>query len=138
MRFTSPDAETPEMVVDGVIDGLEPGKFFQLQIHDCGDLSRGCDSVGDLYGGRPLGTTKASDDGRISFRFSNDQYSISDITGRSVVVASEDSRFACGVIARAAGINENFKKICACDGITLWDERNVPAAGGSRSSFAKK
>lgn len=47
-------------------------------------------------------------------------------------------RLACGIIARAAGINENFKKICACDGITLWDERNVPVAGGARATFAQK
>lgn len=79
-------------MVDGVIDGLDPGKIFQLQIHECGDLSKGCDSVGDLYGRRPLGSTQATAEGRISFRFIDDQHSISDITGRSVVVASENKQ----------------------------------------------
>merc|ERR1712115_543289 len=29
---------------------------------------------------------------------------------------------ACGVIARAATVGQNSKKICACDGVTIWDE----------------
>lgn len=40
---------------------------------------------------------------------------------------------ACGIIARSAGILQNFKKICACDGVTLWDERYKPLAGGTRA-----
>lgn len=42
-------------------------------------------------------------------------------------------RIACGIIARSAGILQNFKRICACDGVTLWDERNKPLAGKERS-----
>ncbi|TMW42155.1 hypothetical protein DOY81_012767 [Sarcophaga bullata] len=42
-------------------------------------------------------------------------------------------RIACGIIARSAGILQNFKKICACDGVTLWDERYKPLAGGTRA-----
>lgn len=54
------------------------------------------------------------------------------------ITVNDHFRIACGIIARAAGINENFKRICACDGITLWDERNVPSAGGARKEYAKK
>lgn len=43
------------------------------------------------------------------------------------------NRIACGIIARSAGILQNFKKICACDGVTLWDERYKPLAGGTRA-----
>lgn len=39
---------------------------------------------------------------------------------------------ACGIIARASGLFENSKKICACDGVTLWEERDVPLAGPGR------
>ena len=39
---------------------------------------------------------------------------------------------ACGIIARSAGLFQNPKKVCACDGVTIWDERNVPIAGASR------
>lgn len=73
-----------------------------------------------------------------------------DIIGRSIVITeSEDDlgtgateiskvdgdsgeRLACGIIARSAGLFENTKKICACDGLTLWDEKNKPLAGSSR------
>lgn len=44
-------------------------------------------------------------------------------------------RIACGIIARSAGIMQNFKKFCACDGVTLWDERLKPLAGGNRSDL---
>ena len=40
---------------------------------------------------------------------------------------------ACGIIARSSGVFENSKRICACDGVTMWDERDVPIAGGMRS-----
>ena len=32
---------------------------------------------------------------------------------------------ACGIIARSSGLFQNEKKICACDGNTLWDEREI-------------
>ena len=141
VRFTSPTDGVKQLVVDGVIDGLDPSKQFNIQIHECGDTSRGCESLGDMYGARRLGIVESSEQGRISFRFCDDQFTISDLIGRSVVVTSAETashRLACGIIARAAGINENFKRICACDGISLWDERNVPSAGGARKDYAKK
>ncbi|XP_041842511.1 copper chaperone for superoxide dismutase-like isoform X1 [Melanotaenia boesemani] len=74
-----------------------------------------------------------------------------DVIGRSLVVdAGEDDlgrgghplskqtgnsgeRLACGIIARSAGIFQNPKRICACDGVTLWEERDRPIAGKGRS-----
>lgn len=32
-------------------------------------------------------------------------------------------RLACGIIARSSSLFQNTKKICACDGLTIWDER---------------
>ncbi|GLD74828.1 copper chaperone for superoxide dismutase-like protein [Lates japonicus] len=40
---------------------------------------------------------------------------------------------ACGIIARSAGLFQNPKQICACDGVTLWEERDRPIAGKGRS-----
>ena len=32
---------------------------------------------------------------------------------------------SCGIIARSAGLFENSaKKLCACDGVPIWDERD--------------
>jgi copper chaperone for superoxide dismutase len=38
---------------------------------------------------------------------------------------------ACGIIARAAGVGENYKKICACDGTTLWDGEKIALGAGA-------
>lgn len=31
-------------------------------------------------------------------------------------------RLLCGIIARSAGLFQNTKKVCTCDGVTLWEE----------------
>ncbi|XP_034249014.1 copper chaperone for superoxide dismutase isoform X2 [Thrips palmi] len=153
-------------IIDGTIDGLSPGKHG-LHIHECGDISKGCDSVGGHYNpnnvnhGSPemdemnrhvgdLGNVLADTDGRAVFRIVDRLVKVWDIIGRSIVITeSEDDlgtgekeiskvdgnsghRLACGIIARSAGLFENSKKICACDGLTLWDEKNKPLAGSSR------
>ena len=37
-------------------------------------------------------------------------------------------RIMCGVIARSAGLFENTKKVCTCDGVTIWDEAKKNAS----------
>ncbi|XP_071774159.2 copper chaperone for superoxide dismutase [Centroberyx gerrardi] len=98
-----------------------------------------------------LGNIVAGPDGRASFRLEDPQLKVWDVIGRSLVVdAGEDDlgrgghplstltgnsgdRLACGIIARSAGLFQNPKQICACDGITLWEERDRPIAGKGRS-----
>ena len=31
--------------------------------------------------------------------------------------------FACGIIARSAGLFQNKKTVCTCSGKTIWEER---------------
>ncbi|GBM91918.1 hypothetical protein AVEN_136225-1, partial [Araneus ventricosus] len=33
---------------------------------------------------------------------------------------------AAAIIARSAGLFENPKRICQCDGVTVWDETSQP------------
>ncbi|KAM6959949.1 copper chaperone for superoxide dismutase [Tautogolabrus adspersus] len=98
-----------------------------------------------------LGNIEAGPDGRASFRLEESQLKVWDIIGRSLVVdAGEDDlgrsahplsrqtgnsgeRLACGIIARSAALFQNPKQICACDGVTLWEERDLPIAGKGRS-----
>ncbi|XP_051284884.1 copper chaperone for superoxide dismutase [Dicentrarchus labrax] len=98
-----------------------------------------------------LGNIVAGPDGRASFRLEDSQIKVWDVIGRSLVVdAGEDDlgrgdhplskqtgnsgeRLACGIIARSAGLFQNPKQICACDGVTLWEERDRPIAGKGRS-----
>lgn len=46
-------------------------------------------------------------------------------------------RLACGIIARSAGLFQNPKQICACDGLTIWEERGRPIAGKGRKEPSK-
>uniref|UniRef100_UPI0037E7D412 copper chaperone for superoxide dismutase n=1 Tax=Semicossyphus pulcher TaxID=241346 RepID=UPI0037E7D412 len=98
-----------------------------------------------------LGNIVAGPDGRASFRLEDSQLKVWDVIGRSLVVdAGEDDlgrgnhplsrrtgnsgeRLACGIIARSAGLFQNPKQICACDGVSLWEERDRPIAGKGRS-----
>ncbi|KAG7465259.1 hypothetical protein MATL_G00174420 [Megalops atlanticus] len=99
-----------------------------------------------------LGNVLAGPDGRASFRLEDSQLKVWDIIGRSLVVDSgEDDlgrgghplsrltgnsgeRLACGIIARSASLFQNPKQICACDGVTIWEERDRPLAGKGRST----
>lgn len=171
VRFSSiaDDKQTNGTVIDGVIDGLSPG-LHGIHIHECGDITNGCESLGNHYNpkntrhGSPandidhrhagdLGNIEADKSGRATFRFIDKIVVVPDIIGRSIVVTEQEDdfglgngenslidgnsgkRLAYGIIARSAGIFQNFKKICACDGVTIWDERDKPIAGANRSNL---
>jgi len=89
-------------IVDGTIDGLSPGEHG-LHIHESGDLSDGCNSVGDHYnpfnkkhGGRDdterhigdLGNVLADENGRATFRFEDKLVHVPDVIGRSLVITA--------------------------------------------------
>ncbi|RZB39497.1 Sod Cu, Reprolysin, Pep M12B propep and/or HMA domain containing protein [Asbolus verrucosus] len=120
-------------IIDGTVDGLEPDIDHKLTVYECGDLSQGCDSVGDPYHPN-LGVITAEKNGRASFRFEDDGLKLPDIIGRSLVVNDGHKRLVCGVIARSAGLFENPKTICACDGVTIWDEKSKPKSSFIHSS----
>ncbi|XP_052768263.1 copper chaperone for superoxide dismutase-like isoform X2 [Mya arenaria] len=152
IRFVQTD--TDQLVVDGTIDGLAPGKHA-LCVHECGDVSEGCNSCGDVYGSMGINNLTATKgemgdievglDGRAEFRFTNSRLKVWELIGRSMIIhqasteilkaqRGPDNRITCGIIARSAGLFQNAKKICACDGVTQWDERNVPVAGKGRQA----
>ncbi|AWO97434.1 putative copper chaperone for superoxide dismutase [Scophthalmus maximus] len=125
---------------------------------DCGSCGEHYNPFGRQHGGPAdaerhagdLGNIVAGPDGRASFRLEDSQLKVWDVIGRSLVVdAGEDDlgrgppplsrqtgnsgeRLACGIIARSAGLFQNPKQICACDGVTLWEERDRPIAGKGR------
>uniref|UniRef100_A0AAG5D0U4 superoxide dismutase n=1 Tax=Anopheles atroparvus TaxID=41427 RepID=A0AAG5D0U4_ANOAO len=133
----SNDSTQKGAVVDGTIDGLVRNGRYQLNVHECGDISDGCNSVGDVYDSKPV---SSDENGRATIRFVNDEIEVSDLIGRSVVIAEsegEKRRLSCGIIARSAGIFQNYKKICACDGVTIWDERDKSIAAGKEHTTEK-
>ncbi|XP_071962048.1 copper chaperone for superoxide dismutase-like isoform X2 [Antedon mediterranea] len=97
-----------------------------------------------------LGNVVADENGRANFRLEDDKVKVWDIIGRSLVVhESQDDLgrgnkpeskvdgnsgvgLSCGIVARSAGLFQNPKKFCQCDGVAIWDERDVPLAGPKR------
>lgn len=165
IRFVQVDTEN--CVVDGTIDGLTAFREHALAIHECGDISGGCSSVGEHFNPRnmrhgspecnerhvgDLGNIVSDELGRAEFKFSDHLVKVNDIIGRSIVVAEgkDDlgvsdhplspingncgNLLSCGIIARSAGLFQNSKRICECDGVTLWDERDKPLVGSGRST----
>uniref|UniRef100_A0A668S0Z0 Superoxide dismutase copper chaperone n=1 Tax=Oreochromis aureus TaxID=47969 RepID=A0A668S0Z0_OREAU len=130
---------------DLTLDCLSCGEHYNPFGRQHGSPEDSDRHVGDL------GNIIAGPDGRASFRLEDGQLKVWDVIGRSLVVdAGEDDlgrgghplskqtgnsgeRLACGIIARSAGLFQNPKQICACDGVTLWEERDRPIAGKGRS-----
>ncbi|KAL4702024.1 hypothetical protein ACJJTC_013541 [Scirpophaga incertulas] len=150
-------------VADGCIDGLPPHSIHGLHVHDAGDLSEGCSSIGGHYNplGTPhggpsnptdarhagdLGNIVTDGNGRATFRIVDNVLKVWDVIGRSIAISEKEDDLgkgtsptskldgdsgkpiACGIIARSAGIFQNPKRICACDGVVVWDERDRPLA----------
>lgn len=57
------------------------------------------------------------------FKMEDPALKLPDVIGRSLVLNVGGQRLICGVIARSAGLFQNPKTICACDGVTIWNER---------------
>lgn len=54
---------------------------------------------------------------------------VADLIGRSIVLYGTEDKsepgIAAAVIARSAGVGENYKRICTCDGTTIWESSNT-------------
>nr|AEN71836.1 copper/zinc-superoxide dismutase copper chaperone precursor [Dimocarpus longan] len=117
--------------------GLSPGKHG-WSINEYGDLTNGAASTGKVYNPTSLetvkeplgdlGTLEVDDKGEAFFSGVKEKLRVVDLIGRSIVVyGSEDksdSGITAAVIARSAGIGENYKKLCTCDGTTIWESSN--------------
>lgn len=123
-------------IVDGTIDGLVPSTNCTVSIHECGDISQGCASIGEYYNPTGasenqriyglLGTVTSDEKGRAQFRFEDEVLRLPDVIGRALCITkvngNRKERVSCGIIARSAGLFQNPKTICACDGVSIWDE----------------
>lgn len=120
------------IVIDGVVDGLTPNENHLLSIHEFGDVSQGHKSLGDVYKNSSY-KIKSDETGRSLIRTVDTTLNVAELIGRSVSVSSiVGAKFGWGIISRAAGVFQNWKRICACDGVSIWDERDRPIAGAGR------
>ncbi|KAL9258468.1 Copper chaperone for superoxide dismutase, chloroplastic/cytosolic-like protein [Drosera capensis] len=123
--------------IEANFSGLSPGKHG-WSINNYGDLTRGATSTGKVYNPTSvgneteplgdLGTLDADEKGEAFFSGTKKSLKVVDIIGRAIAVYGtedkSDSGVAAAVIARSAGVGENYKKLCTCDGKTIWDATN--------------
>ncbi|KAJ6703671.1 COPPER CHAPERONE FOR SUPEROXIDE DISMUTASE CHLOROPLASTIC/CYTOSOLIC [Salix viminalis] len=117
--------------------GVSPGKHG-WSINEFGDLTKGAASTGKLFNPSnqgteqeplgDLGTLDVDEKGDAFFSGAKHKLRVADLIGRSVVLFGtedkSDKGLAAAVIARSAGVGENYKKICTCDGTTIWESSN--------------
>lgn len=154
-----------EGTIDGLkpgLHGLHVHQFGDLtrNCNSCGDhfnpdgMSHGGPQDSDRHRG-DLGNVCADADGRAVFRMEDELLKVWDVIGRSLVIdegeddlgrgghplskitGNSGERLACGIIARSAGLFQNPKQICSCDGLTIWEERSRPIAGEGRKEPAQ-
>lgn len=116
--------EKQQCLIDAVIDGLEPGKHYQLNIHEYGDLS---DSNYTTIGNKLHSIEKsiAPTEQKLVLKKKINCFDLSSFIGRCLAIETDQNIAGAGVIARASKILDNTKKICACSGKTLWQERET-------------
>lgn len=80
-----------------------------------------------------LGNLETDSEGHASYVASNDKLKVWDLIGRAVVVyqgaddggkegsGNAGEGIAAAVIARSAGVGENYKSLCTCDGTIIWE-----------------
>ncbi|AKJ93796.1 inactive cu-Zn superoxide dismutase-like virion protein [Raccoonpox virus] len=90
-------------VVLGSIIGLKAGKY-NLTIHQYGDISRGCESIGDVE--RIIGTIFVNRYG-VAYIYIDVDIHISAIIGKALSISKNDKALACGVIG-VSFINEKL------------------------------
>ncbi|XWS38459.1 hypothetical protein CRYUN_Cryun19dG0133000 [Craigia yunnanensis] len=120
--------------IEASFSGLSPGKHG-WSINEFGDLTRGAASTGKVFNSsnegtdkEPLGDLRTLDvdkNGEAFYTGVKQQLRVADLIGRSIAVYETEDKSDLGltaaVIARSAGVGENYKKICACDGTTIWE-----------------
>ncbi|KAM5247939.1 copper chaperone for superoxide dismutase [Ctenodactylus gundi] len=154
-----------EGTIDGLqpgLHGLHVHQYGDLT-NDCNSCGDHFNPDGTSHGGPQdldrhrgdLGNVHADADGRAVFRMEDKQLKVWDVIGRSLVIdegeddlgrgghplskltGNSGKRLACGIIARSAGLFQNPKQICSCDGLTIWEERGRPIAGEGRKDSAQ-
>eukprot|EP01018_Ginkgo_biloba_P016119 Gb_35656 [translate_table: standard] len=135
VRFAQVNMELTR--VEANFSGLSPG-LHGWSINEYGDLTKGAASTGQIYnpsnGGTlkeplgDLGTLSVGDNGESNFLGVKYMLKVGDLIGRAVVLYDGEDKSSTGiaaaVIARSAGVGENYKKICACDGTVIWESTN--------------
>ncbi|PKI41760.1 hypothetical protein CRG98_037842 [Punica granatum] len=99
--------------IEANFSGLSPGTHG-WSINEFGDLTRGAASTGNVFNPEAEGTME-----KCVFPFK-----MSFALGTLEADKKGDAFFSgieAAVIARSAGVGENYKKLCTCDGTIIWE-----------------
>ena len=139
VRFVQVNEETATFEAD--VLGLEKGKKYKLRVRMYGDTTRGVESCGEVYQNTnenereeeillgEMCAVQAMEDGSITASLQlPKKFFVWDIIGRAlcieeVVAGNEEGEGlrVAAVLARSAGVGENLKKVCQCDGTVIWE-----------------
>jgi copper chaperone for superoxide dismutase len=123
VRFVQVDEET--CVVEGRVSGLLPNEKYAISVRAYGDVTEGLETVGDVYPeGGDLGFLEADGNGDavVVSRVVSQELKVWDIIGRAIGIERLDGKGGvAAVLARSAGMGENLKHQCACDGTVIWE-----------------
>ena len=139
VRFVQVNEETATFEAD--VLGLEKGKKYKLRVRMYGDTTRGVESCGEVYQNTnenereeeillgEMCAVQAMEDGSIKASLQlPKKFFVWDIIGRTlcieeVVAGNEEGEGlrVAAVLARSAGVGENLKKVCQCDGTVIWE-----------------
>lgn len=117
--------ESNECLIDATIDNLNDGQKYDFGISQFGDLSKeDYSSVGAEMVSLASQITPVNRTLNIKRKVNN--FDIYSYIGRSLTIRLSDSKtvVAAAIVARASKIMDNVKKVCACSGKTLWQERD--------------
>ena len=147
VRFVAVNEST--CLVEGAVQGLVPHGKYAVTVRTYGDTTRGVASTGDVFDCEndenenedgvdgPTGATLAGDLGTvtadangkatITSRVVDSRLKVWDVIGRSLAIVgvSGDEEIqkpgAAAVLARSAGVGENLKRVCHCDGTVIFE-----------------
>ncbi|KAG9145099.1 hypothetical protein Leryth_008895 [Lithospermum erythrorhizon] len=119
--------------IEANFTGLSPGKHG-WSINEFGDLTSGAASTGKVFNptddttSEPcgdLGTLDVDEKGEAYYTGVKEKLKVGNLIGRAIAVYETDDKsdpgLTAAVIARSAGVGENYKKLCTCDGTTIWE-----------------
>lgn len=72
-----------------------------------------------------LGTVDVDENGKAFFSGTKEKLRVTDLIGRSIAIYGTEDKsdpgLTAAVIARSAGVGENYKNLCTCDGTKIWE-----------------
>eukprot|EP00249_Psilotum_nudum_P017239 c26227_g1_i1 orf=580-1620(-) len=126
--------------IDASFSGLPQGSHG-WSINEYGDLTLGAASTGQIFNPSmhasdgsntgplgDLGVLTADETGEAEYSKSMHMLKVADLIGRALVLYETEDKsvpgIAAAVIARSAGVGQNYKKLCTCDGTVIWESTN--------------